>query len=160
MSMPLFVFGSLRDSEVLEVVLGRVATDIRTNIARLQGYRAVKLPDESYPVLLVAPGSTVEGELLLGLSAEDFRRIAFFENQEYRFEPCTVTLEGGGRRNAVYCGENQTQAGACEPWLLDTWQRVHKCAFLEHTRQFMQFYGTAGPEAADEIWRELKKQAG
>lgn len=159
MSMPLFVFGSLRDSEVLEVVLGRPAADIRTLGARLPGYRVVRLPDETYPVLVWAPESNVSGELLRGLSAEDFERIAFFENQEYRFEPCTVTLEDGSRRDALYCGENQTEPGAHEPWRLETWQRIHKTAFLEHTRQFMTFYGTVGPGEADEIWRKLKKQA-
>lgn len=159
MSTPLFVFGTLRDFEVRQVVLGRPAADIRTLTARLQGYRVVKLPDENYPVLLGAPESTVDGELLCGFSAEDFRRIAFFENLEYRFEPCAVTLQDGSRRDALYCGENQTEPGAHDLWSLETWQRHHKTAFLIHTRQFMTFYGNVGSEEADEIWRKLKKQA-
>ena len=160
MSKPLFVFGSLRDSDIREIVLGRAAADIRVLSAWLPDYRALRLPDESYPVLVTAPGESVIGELLSGLLAEDFARIAFFENQEYRFENCSVVLEDGARRNALVCTEDQIEPGAREPWLLDVWQRSHKATFMEHTRQFMKLYGTVSPGEADEIWRELTMQAG
>lgn len=155
MSMPLFVFGSLRDSEVREVVLGRDAADIHALSAWLPGFRAVRLPDESYPVLMTAPGSSVVGELLSGLSAADFERIAFFENQEYRFEHCTVLLKDGARREALVCAEDQVEPGAREPWELESWRRIHKAVFMEHTRQFMKHFGTASPGEADRIWRAL-----
>ncbi|MDX1514453.1 MAG: gamma-glutamylcyclotransferase family protein [Gammaproteobacteria bacterium] len=156
--MPLFVFGSLRDGDILEIVLGRSLEDVRRVSARLPGFRVARLPDESYPVMLRAECHSVQGELLCGLSEEDFRRIAFFENQEYRFDQCTVELADGGRREALYCTENEVEPGALDPWSLKDWQRRHKPVFMKHTRDYMKLYGTVSSEEADKTWRELTKE--
>ena len=44
MSLPLFVFGSLKDRDVLEAVLGRAPDDIEQVPARLRGYRVARHP--------------------------------------------------------------------------------------------------------------------
>lgn len=157
---PLFVFGSLRDSDVLEIVIGRPPTHIRSVAASLAGYRLVRLPDESYPVLVATGGATVEGGLLYGLTDEDLDRIAFFENQEYRFERCTVSLAGGSQQEALFCRENEVASGATESWTLNDWQQLDKPVFLAHTIQYMKLYGAASAEEADEVWRNMKKNAG
>jgi len=92
MRLPLFAFGTLRDSDVLEVVLERAAAEVERVSACLRGYRIARLPDESYPVLVESRGDSADGLLLLGLSDIDFRRIAFFENTEYKLEHCRVEL--------------------------------------------------------------------
>ncbi|HSS64359.1 MAG TPA: gamma-glutamylcyclotransferase family protein, partial [Gammaproteobacteria bacterium] len=100
MPLPLFAFGTLRDSDVLEVVLERAVLGIDRVPARLRGYRVARLPDESYPVLIESRGDSADGLLLRGLSEDDFHRIAFFENTEYKLERCRVELADAGEADA------------------------------------------------------------
>ncbi len=157
-SLPLFAIGSLRDPDELEVVLGRSAESLAYVAAWLSGYRVARLPDESYPVLTACEGYTAEGVLLQNLTTEDRRRVAFFENQEYRFERCIVELADNSRLEALYCSEGQTEPGAREPWSLDTWQHIHKMCFIEDTKRFMNLYGKLTAEEADEEWCRWKKE--
>jgi hypothetical protein len=114
MLLPLFAFGTLRDSDVLEVVLERAAIEVERVPARLRGYRVARLPDESYPILMQSLGDSADGLLLCGLSDQDFSRIAFFENAEYKLENCSVELADASKENAVYCSESMTEPGPRE----------------------------------------------
>jgi hypothetical protein len=158
MSLPLFAFGSLGDPDVLEVVLGRSAERVGYIAAWLSGYRVARLPDESYPVLIACEGFTAEGVLLQNLGAEDRRRIAFFENREYRFERCIVELADNSRVDALYCSDGQIEPGAREPWSLDAWQHTRKMCSIEDTKCFMDLYGKLTAEEADREWCRWKDE--
>lgn len=159
MSMPLFVFGSLKDPDVLEVVLGRAPGDIECVPAKLRGYRVARLPDESYPVLTESPGGIADGLLLKDLGQEDLDRIAFFENYEYTFRRCVVEeLPAAREVEALYCDEGETASGPREAWSLEEWQRAHKRGFIEDTRRYMQLYGRMSAEEADAQWMKWKNR--
>lgn len=158
MAYPLFAFGTLRDPEVLEVVLERVASELDCVPARLRGYRVARLPDESYPVLIESRDGSVDGMLLRGLSDKDFDRIAFFESNEYRFERCRVEVMGAGEVNALYCSEGVTQSGPRKPWSLEEWQRAEKPEFMRDLKRYMQLYGYFSAEEADAQWIKWKLQ--
>lgn len=156
MSLPLFAFGTLRDPDVLEAVLERTAAEIDSVTARLRGHRVARLPDECYPVLIESSGDSAEGLLLLSLSDDDFDRIAFFENTEYRLERCRVELADARRVDAVYCREGDTESGPRTPWSLEQWQRTEKAAFIEDVRHYMELYGNLSAEEADSEWIKWK----
>lgn len=156
--LPLFAFGTLRDSDVLEVVLECAVSEVDRVPAVLRGYRIARLPDESYPVLVESRGDRADGLLLLGLSDIDFHRIAFFENAEYKLEHCRVELADASEVDAVYCSEGITNSGIREPWSLDAWRRSEKPTFIEDVRRYMQLYGNLSAEEADSEWIKWKCQ--
>lgn len=158
MPLPLFVFGTLRDADVLEVVLGYAMNEADRVPARLRGFRIARLPDESYPVLVASHGESAEGVLLRGLSEADLDRIAFFENAEYEFERCRAELADGREMDAIVCSEGVTQSGPRAHWSLELWQRTEKEKFLELIRRYMRFYGDLTAEEADSEWIKWKSQ--
>ena len=81
----LFVYGTLRDDDVLRIVLGYDLPAHRRRRAVLNDFDRRMLHDESYPVLVGAPGACVPGCVLM-LDEADMRRISFFEANEYTFE--------------------------------------------------------------------------
>ncbi len=50
--MDYFFFGTMRDRDVLELVVGRPVTDADTEAAALPGYRLARAIDDSYPALV------------------------------------------------------------------------------------------------------------
>jgi gamma-glutamylcyclotransferase (GGCT)/AIG2-like uncharacterized protein YtfP len=156
MPLPLFAFGTLRDSDVLELVLERPALEYERLPARLRGYRVARLPDEGYPVLIESRGDSAHGLLIRGLSETDFHRIAFFENNEYKLEHARVELSDAREVEAVYCSENGTIPRTGKPWRLDEWQRGEKPGFIEDVRRYMQLYGKLSAEEADSEWIKWK----
>lgn len=158
MRLPLFAFGTLRDSDVLEAVLARPASEVDRVPALLRDYRVAKLPDESYPILIRSPGERAEGLLLRALSDRDFQRIAFFENTEYQLEPCRVELADAQSVDAVYCSEGTTASGEREVWFLEHWQRTEKPKFIQDVRRYMELFGSLSAEEADSEWIKWKSQ--
>ena len=152
---PLFVYGSMLDEDVLEVVLGRRLPAVSRLAARLAGYVRVRLPDETYPVLAPKPGGLVHGAVLSDLGSNDFERVRFFESDEYEFASCLVELESGERLEATYCAENEVVPGASESWELAWWQTHHKPDYLIMIRHYMALYGRAELDEAEALWERL-----
>ncbi|MEC3954011.1 gamma-glutamylcyclotransferase family protein [Nocardia sp. CDC153] len=88
-SDPLFVYGTLRFGEVLAELIGRVP---EMESARVPGRRAAALPGRAYPGLIAAGGGVTEGFLLTGLTADDWRVLDAFEDDEYDLVPVSVTV--------------------------------------------------------------------
>jgi len=104
-SLPLFIYGSLRDPAVRARLLGR-RTDLTTGPAILHGHVRQRVPDFDYPfVLPAAPAAQVEGELLLGLSEADYALLDVYEDVEdglYRRAVVTVETPRGTLDAWVY----------------------------------------------------------
>lgn len=154
--MPLFVFGTLRDREVLEIVLARAVAADSLRSATLADFCVVRLPDESYPILIPALGELADGAIIADLQAEDMKRIEFFESEEYTFRECKVSVDGAAIVDAVYCSEGTVAQGAVEPWDLEHWHRTHKAGFVDKIRQYMALYGHASIEEAERLWSEME----
>ncbi|WP_165990035.1 gamma-glutamylcyclotransferase family protein [Streptomyces sp. YIM 98790] len=88
----LFVYGTLRFPEVLKGLLGRVPERAP---AAVRGWRAAALERRPYPGLVPAPGATVHGLLITGLSPGEWEVLDRFEGDEYRLG--RLPLAGGGR---------------------------------------------------------------
>ncbi len=92
--LPVFVVpGSIdrgRVSQLLERAVPSAA-------ARLHGYRRVELAAIGWPVLVVAPGDTVEGAVLLALDRDALRRLDAYRGVGeglYRRVAAPVTIAG------------------------------------------------------------------
>lgn len=154
---PLFVYGTMLDRDVIEVVLGRPFDPASMRPAWLDGYRVVRFRNDIYPMLVEAPGEHASGAVLYDLDATDLDRIGFFESYEYDFIECTVEVKERGRVQAVRFGAAEEPPRQPEPWDLAWWQREHKDRFLYYTRQFMAFYGRGTLEQAEARWLELER---
>jgi gamma-glutamylcyclotransferase (GGCT)/AIG2-like uncharacterized protein YtfP len=112
----LFVYGSLRFPEILEILLGRVPP---LAPAAVTGWRVRALPGVTYPGLVADPGTTAEGVLITGLTEAELRILDAFEDDLY--EPAVLPLAGGAGRARAYVWHGPT-----EPY---DWDPAH---FAEH----------------------------
>jgi hypothetical protein len=60
MTLPLFVYGTLRDPDLLAAVLGRKLRPAGQHVARAPGFRAIYYPGRIYPALIREPGAAAE----------------------------------------------------------------------------------------------------
>lgn len=128
MKRPLFVYGTLRDAQMLAAVLGRAVRDGERLPAMAPGFAVVHYPGRIYPALLRRPGTSAAGEVLLRLSSFETDLLDRFEGEEYRRGIVPVMI-----------GEELHEADAYLPtvsvngfpdWEFETWQQLHKHATL------------------------------
>lgn len=104
-TLPLFIYGSLRDPRVRTRVLGE-RTDLSTRPAVLHGHVRLMVPGFGYPFVAPAgPDDNVDGELLLGLRPADFVTLDVYEDVEdglYVRDAVTVRMPNGPERAWVY----------------------------------------------------------
>ena len=153
--LPMFAYGTMRDRDVLEAVLGARASVLRLTPAHLSDHRCVHVPDESYPMLVSQPGVEVDGDLIHGLGRGDWARIRFFESEEYELSACTVVDIGGERLDAALCGAAVEVCARSEPWDLDAWRERHKSRYLRDARAFMALFDKGTVAQAEALWARL-----
>lgn len=125
--LPLFVYGTLRDPDVLAAVVGR--TRIAAVPATLAGYRTTVYPERTYPGLAPAPGTSAAGLLLTGLGTRDLALLDAFEAEEYRRVAVTVATADGDRTAEVYLPVVAIGPDAHD-WTLEAWTAQFKAAML------------------------------
>ena len=143
MNRPLFVYGSMRDGDVLALVLGSDHPEIRIEPAWMPDAAVALVPGESYPYLVSGEGTRAPGAVIHGLDKGCLERILFFEGDEYAFVECIVETAGGKRIEA-----------------LEQWQMREKARFLSMTREYMATWRRATRAEAEVLWqRLLRKQS-
>ena len=161
---PLFAFGTLMDEEVLAIVCDRPIATFATEPARVSGRARRAVTDDHYPVLVEAPGASVEGLLIHGLDAAALERIAFFEGEEFTLEPIRVTraAEGATRSSgrasgpleldAVHFAHTDRKPVGESGWELADWQANTKPDTLPRVRRYMAHFGVLSVAEADAHW--------
>jgi gamma-glutamylcyclotransferase (GGCT)/AIG2-like uncharacterized protein YtfP len=125
----LFVYGTLRDPDVLGAVLGRSATGLN---AAAPGYAVVYYPGRVYPALLRRPGAAAPGRVLTDISLFEIDLLDAFEGDEYRREIIAVMIDEELHEAFAYM---PVVAVAGQPdWTLPTWQAEHKARILAGER--------------------------
>ena len=127
--LPLFVYGTLQDADMRELVLGRRLPPHQIESADAPGYRVAHYPDRSYPALLAAPEQTARGLLLRGLSPLDMALLDAFEGDEYR--RADIEVLACGPRLALAYLPNLPIGPIALAWSLDTWRQQHKAEMLD-----------------------------
>jgi hypothetical protein len=131
--MVYFFYGTLCDTDVLQLVLGYRPAPGQIEPACLPGYRRKRARGRSYPVLLRTPGGRVDGLLFRPSRASDSLRLAAYEGPEYVTRLLPVCRRQGGaalRRARVFLPAGSALSVAFDDWTLPRWQRRDKAAFL------------------------------
>jgi len=141
-NQPLFVYGTLRDPDLLSAVLGRRLQAGEALPAVAPGYRAAHYPNRIYPALIRAPGGAAEGLVLIRLSPFELDLLDAFEGDEYCRDIVPVMIEEELHEAHAYLPAIPVSGG--DPWMLERWQAVHKADVLQ-----------ADAAQAEEIRRKL-----
>jgi gamma-glutamylcyclotransferase (GGCT)/AIG2-like uncharacterized protein YtfP len=123
--VPLFLYGTLRDPDILAAVLGRTVADRQLIAATAPDCVAVYFPGRVYPALLRRPGSAAPGLLLVQASADDLIALDAFEGDEYRRGSVQAMIAAGPVAAEVYWPAVPVAPSAVA-WTLDHWIREHK----------------------------------
>jgi gamma-glutamylcyclotransferase (GGCT)/AIG2-like uncharacterized protein YtfP len=121
----LFVYGTLRDTELLAAVLGRLPAALA---AVAPGFAAVHYPGRVYPALLRRPGAATPGLLLTDLTPFELDLLDAFEGAEYRRGVVPVMVEEELHEAFAYLPAVPVKD---QPdWSLAAWQAEHKARVL------------------------------
>lgn len=139
--LALFVYGTLRDREILEGVLGHIVPQGDLFEARARGWRTVYYPDRFYPALIRADQWT-HGFVIAGLDGRDMKRLDDFEGDEYRRGAITVEARGGTLAAQSYFPSKPVPPEA-PPWSFETWTELHRPQTIARYRSddFCQTHG-------------------
>ena len=130
MGNPLFVYGTLRDPDLLVGVVGRPVTGLA---AAAPGFVAVHYPGRIYPALVRRPGGAAAGLVLTDLSPFEVDLLDAFEGAEYRRAVIPVMIDEELHEAFAYLPAIAIPADA-EPWGLADWQIRHKSRVLKGER--------------------------
>ena len=129
MPLPLFVYGTLRDPDVLRLVLGRDVAPSTITPATAPNHRAVFFPRRTYPALIRDPVETAAGTLLTNLTSADLVLLDLFEGEEYSRRAIEIIVSGQPETADVYWPAVAIPPDA-PAWHLADWTARHKAAFL------------------------------
>ena len=130
MAPPLFVYGTLMDAQIMALLLGRVPVGGTIRQGRAYGFRAVLMPQRSYPGLARAAGEWVAGQIVSGLAKEDWRRLDNFEGEEYVRSHIKVQTANGWLAAQAYFPAVEPPADV-PGWSFEFWVQNHKAEMLE-----------------------------
>lgn len=125
---PLFVYGTLRDPDLLAGVLSRPLRAGALLAAVAPGFAAVHYPNRVYPALVRRPGAAAAGLVLTDLSPFERDLLDAYEGEEYRRTPIPVMIEEELHEADAYLPTVDISAG--EFWTLEAWQRQHRARVL------------------------------
>ena len=133
MSDLLFVYGTLRDPDLLAGVLNRPLRGDAMLPAAAPGFAAVHYPGRIYPALVRAPGAAAPGLVLTDLSPFEHDLLDAFEGLEYRRTLIPAMIGEELHEAFAYLPAIDVPAGA-RPWTLEAWQMNHKPRVLVSER--------------------------
>ena len=129
----LFVYGTLRDPDLLSGVLGRPLRATAMLAAAAPGYAAVHYPGRIYPALLRRPGAAAPGLVLTDLTPFERDLLDAFEGEEYRRAIIPVMIDEELHEAGAYLPAIDVPADA-PAWTLAGWQDEHKRRVLAAER--------------------------
>lgn len=125
MPSPLFVYGTLRDPQMLEAVLARPLRAEGFEAATAPGFVAVQYPGRAYPALVRRPGALAPGLLLMDLTPFELDLLDAFEGEEYRRQIVPVMVDSALHEAFAYLPAVAVPADS-PGWTLADWQERHK----------------------------------
>lgn len=127
-----FFYGTLCDPDVQRLILGYRPSPRQLQLAQLHGFRRKQAQGRSYPILVRAPGSIVDGTLFRAADPADMARLALYEGPEYLARRLPVRAAGATvtQRALVFLPAGGALKPANTDWHLAAWQRHQKSTFL------------------------------
>ncbi|MEA2809054.1 MAG: hypothetical protein QOJ17_3195 [Rhodospirillaceae bacterium] len=133
--MRFFFYGTLLDSDVAALVLGRRLPPAAFMPASLLGHARRRAKNATYPIVVRDARGEVPGAIVGGLSARDVARLAAYEGPGYRIVPLRVKAAGVMTVVSVFEPVQNRLQPSGELWDLALWQRRHKRAFVGRVRR-------------------------
>lgn len=142
-ALPVFVFGPLRDPEVLSTVL---AQSVEWNFAEVQDAQAQNIDDFLQFALVDAPDGFVEGLLIRGADDTALQRLNFFQSVHGNEVRRVDVFCDGKRVKAQYHGSIQTNLGAVpEASTPEDWPPNSLRIIRPYATEVMRMYGSFDP---------------
>lgn len=137
----LFFYGSLRDQDLLRIVLGDDDARITMNDATLADHAVHWAEGQSFPMVVQAQGHTAKGLVAFGLTRDDIERLNFYEGGfDYDLRAISVeTSEGAVAAEIYWPPEQGLKAGAT--WRLRDWQLDWGAISREAAKEAMSYFG-------------------
>lgn len=127
--MPLFLYGTLRDPDILAAVLGRAVAPADLVSATASGCVAVYYPGRLYPALVRRAGTAAPGLLLIRATVDDLAALDAFEGDEYRRGALEVATASDVVAAEVYW-PSMAMPPSAPDWTLERWTIEHKAQVL------------------------------
>ncbi len=137
-SVSIFVYGTLRDSDVLRLVLGEAADRLHPVPAVLLDHATETAAAGPYPVLRARDGQQAQGLLLTPMDAEIMACLDFFDGAyDYTQDQRKVLTAKGAVEARVYVPSARVVTTGVA-WDLAAWQATDKPLFLEMGAEVME----------------------
>ncbi|MCY4333050.1 MAG: gamma-glutamylcyclotransferase [Litoreibacter sp.] len=153
--LPVFLFGTLRDLDLLEIVAGG---SLDWCDADLLDHRVAVANGQSFPILTEQPGSATRG-LLINPQPEHLARLDFYESPySYTRQPVSVHVGDETIDAETYRPEVELWEPG-EDWLLERWQRDHGPLMREAALEIMDDMGRVAPELIAQRFGVIRTRA-
>jgi len=148
--MNIFIFGTLMDKALLEIVLGR---KVELVSATLKDYGVFRVMDADYPVMIKSVGLVANGIILNELTKMDILRTDFYEHIfDYFLKPVQVLSKEVLIDTQVYMPSKMIPRLE-EPWSLKDWQEVSGERTHGFAKKVMTKFGVL---SVDEMKKDIK----
>lgn len=134
--MRFFFYGTLRDRDLLSLVLGRPVARDALKPAVLRDWRRHLARGKSYPIVVRERGAVTQGDVLDGVSAGERRRLTVYEGEGYDLIRVFARIDGGETPLGVmmFAPSSKAPPALDEDWSLDAWRQRHKARALDVVR--------------------------
>jgi hypothetical protein len=135
--MRFFFYGTLRDRDLLSLVLGRPVARDALKPAVLREWCRYPARGKTYPILLRERGAVTEGDVLDGVSSGEQRRLTVYEGEGYDLIRVFATIGGGDTKLGMmmFAPSGKVPPAVDGEWSLDEWRIRHKARALEVVRE-------------------------
>ncbi|WP_350335553.1 gamma-glutamylcyclotransferase [Coralliovum pocilloporae] len=157
-NLPLFFFGTMKDPDIFEIVVGQPLDSFARTEAVYPGHAVLREKQEAYPVLAERDGANAPGLLVSGLNETEVDRIQFFESIEYDLLPICVDCNGAEQGARCFIA---TELLACEEraWQIENWHTTDKDRALIEAVLLMDLYGRIPREEVEDHWPAIVEEA-
>ncbi|MBV9836018.1 MAG: gamma-glutamylcyclotransferase [Alphaproteobacteria bacterium] len=141
--MRFFFYGTLRDRDLLSLVLGRPVARHALKPALLRDWRRHPARGKTYPILLRERGAATEGDVLDGVSTAEQRRLTIYEGEGYDLIRVFATIGSGDTPLGMmmFAPSGKAPPALDGDWSLDDWRIKHKARALEAVRENVEKLG-------------------
>jgi ADP-ribose diphosphatase len=143
----LFFYGSLRYTPLLEIVLGRGASEINMVDAYLQDHAVHAVLEQAFPMIQKSTGAKAQGVLVRGLSEDDIARLVYYEGGfDYDLSPYDFVTETGETVAGEVFFPTPGLWNAGDLWSLQGWIDKWGAMSLAAAQEVMSHYGEKSAE--------------
>ncbi len=137
----IFNFGSMRDKQILNIVLGRIVSEQDMEDAYMKGYNTYRVEGQVYPALIQDNVSITEGTLVHNLTPKDLDRIQYYEAGLFGTEVLPVyTKRDDEPKYAQVYVKNSTKVKVLdEEWDFEEYQKNIK-PYVKEIKEWMEEY--------------------